>query len=396
MANIRKIEGKTGVSYQITVSTGYLSKGKQKRYYKTWSPAAGMTDRQIEKELQRQAVLFEEECRTGAVADSNIKFKAFGEQWFKEYAEAKLKARTVDGYHKQEQRVYTALGHLKIGDITTRMIQKFILNLGEDGINERTGGALSPKTIKNILSFVSSVFNYAVSQGMIHSNPCRGVTLPTIPQKERPCYSLEEAQQFLEHLEKEPIQWRVFFTLAIYGGFRRGELLGLEWKDIDFDTGVVTIQRTSLYTKEKGVFTDTPKTKGSMRSLKLPDDVIALLRQYKAVQATKQLRLGSQWVNSDRLFTGWNGKPMNPNSPQGWLHEFLDRVGMRQINIHSFRHLNATLLINGGTDIRTVSAALGHSQTSTTLNIYAHTFAAAQAAATDAVSSALKLKKEKA
>ncbi|WP_066455712.1 phage integrase central domain-containing protein [Anaerotruncus rubiinfantis] len=167
MANIRKIEGKTGVSYQITVSTGYLSKGKQKRYYKTWSPAAGMTDRQIEKELQRQAVLFEEECRTGAVADSNIKFKAFAEQWFKEYAEAKLKARTVDGYHKQEQRVYTALGHLKIGDITTRMIQKFILNLGEDGINERTGGALSPKTIKNILSFVSSVFNYAVSQGMI-------------------------------------------------------------------------------------------------------------------------------------------------------------------------------------------------------------------------------------
>ncbi|WP_368220735.1 tyrosine recombinase XerC [Anaerotruncus rubiinfantis] len=395
MANIRKIEGKTGVSYKITVSTGYLSKGKQKRYYKTWVPAAGMTDRQIEKELQRQAVLFEEKCHAGAVADSNIKFKAFSEQWFREYAEVKLKTRTIDLYHQFEARAYKALGHLRMNEISTRTVQLFISNLQEDGINERTQKALAPKTVKNYLSFISTIFDYAVSQGVARSNPCHGVTLPAMVKVERNVYTLEEAQQFLELLGHEPMQWRVFFTLAVYGGFRRGERFGFEWKDINFDTAVITVNRTSNYTPERGVFTDTPKTKGSQRSLMLPVGVMQLLKQYRAEQAAERLRLGSQWVNSDRLFTSWNGAAIHPSSAKNWLDRFCERTGMHKVNIHSFRHLNASLLINSGADVKTVSAVLGHAQTSTTLNIYAHTFAEAQAKAVGAVADALNLDKNK-
>lgn len=395
MANITKINGKKGVSYKITVSCGYDVKGNQKRYYMTWTPREGMTARQIEKELQRQAMHFEDDVTNGKVSESNIKFEAFAQQWFQEVAEQRLKTRTIDSYRRIAPRIYAALGHLRVNDITTRTVQKLINNLCEDGMNERTGGRLSAKSVKNYIAFVSSVFNYAVSQGVAPSNPCRGVSLPTTKQVERDCYTLEEAQQLLELLEHEPIHWRSFFTLAIYGGLRRGELFGLEWKDIDFETKVITIQRNSLYTPGKGTYTDTPKTARSQRFIKLSGEVIELLKEHRTAQNIERLKVGDRWRNSDRLFVGVEGQPMNPGSAQCWFNPFCERTGMRQINIHSFRHLNASLLINTGTDVRTVSAMLGHAQTSTTLNIYAHTFAEAQAQASEAVAERLSLGKNK-
>ena len=389
MATIQK----RGNSYRITVSYGYDARGKQIRHTKTWVPSPGMTKKQIEKELTRRSVLFEEECHQGKALNGNIKFEIFAKQWFTEYAELTLKSRTVSRYHQYEKRTYAAIGHLRVDKITSRTIQKFILNLSEDGVNKTTGGKLAPKTVKNYLSFISSIFQYAISQGMIKDNPCRQVTLPAAKPIERTCYTLEEAQYFLELLENEDIMWRCFFVLAIYGGFRRGELYGLEWKDINFDTGVITINRTSLYTKEKGIFTDTPKTKQSMRSLKLPLPVISLLKQYKFEQIEHRLSVGDQWIDTDRLFVNWQGVPLHPSSAQNWLNRFCKRTDIRKVNIHSFRHLNATLLINNGTDIKTVSSALGHAQVSTTLNIYAHTFAQAQAQATEAIAETLKLKK---
>lgn len=111
MATIQK----RGDSYKITVSCGYQPDGTQVRRTTTWTPQPAMTPRQIEKELQRQAVLFEEQCKAGTVADSNIKFQAFAEQWFREYAEVRLKKRTIDLYHQFEARTYKALGHLAHG-----------------------------------------------------------------------------------------------------------------------------------------------------------------------------------------------------------------------------------------------------------------------------------------
>ena len=117
----------------------------------------------------------------------------------------------------------------------------------------------------------------------------------------------------------------------------------------------MSIRRTSQYIKERGIYTDTTKTKGSLRSLKLPASVIDLLRQYKIEQSKERLKLGDQWVNTDRLFVAWNGYPLNPNTPLNWLNRFFKRTGMRRVNIHSFRHLNASLLITNGVDPRTVS-----------------------------------------
>ena len=349
-----------------------------------------MTDRQIEKELERQKVLFEESCN-GQTAGGNIKFEVFAKQWFKEYAEVKLRERTIARYRQLEARTYAALGHLRMDKITVRHVQKFIHNLGEEGINQTTGGRLAPKTIHHYLSFVSTIFSYAIEMQMVKNNPCEHVQLPKAEQKELDCYTLEEAQEFLNLLQKEPLKYQAFFTLAIYGGFRKGELLGLEWKDIDFSTGVISIRRSSLYTKGKATFTDTTKTKSSQRSLKIANEVLQVLKRYQSQQIFDRARLGDQWVDTDRLFTKWNGEPMHPNSPYTWLKRFCERTGQRFLGVHQFRHLNATLLINNRVDAKTVSASLGHTQVSTTLNIYAHTFQESQAKASEIISNALSL-----
>ncbi|MDF2631589.1 MAG: integrase family protein [Caproiciproducens sp.] len=382
---------KRGASYRITASCGYDVDGTQERPRTTWKPEAGMTEKQIEKELNRQAVLFEEECKKGFVTKS-LKFETFvKDEYFENYAPENLKARTIDSYQHMEQRVYAEIGHIKMDKIAPIHIQKFARQLIKGDAKHKP---LSPKSAKNYLAFISSVFAYATQMRVVKENPCRAVKIALKSRPEHDCYTLEEAQHFLDLLSKESLFYRVFFTLAIYGGFRRGELLGLEWKDINFDKNIISIQRESLYTKEKGIFTDTTKTKSSQRSLKLPAEVMALVKSYRAEQSMQRLKCGDQWIDVDRLFVSWNGSPLYPSAPYNWLDRFCKRTGMRKTKsaIHGFRHLNATLLITNHADVKTVSAALGHSQPSTTLNIYTHTFQVAQAEASEAIANALPLK----
>lgn len=383
---------KRGDSYRIVVSGGYDISGKQIKQQFTWKPKPGMSQKQIEKELERQKVLFEEKVKNEHFVTSSVKFETLAKEWLEQAElEGHLKVLTLKRLKQCQARTYQAIGHLPIGKISTMQIQKFINNLAEDGINLHTGGGLSSKTQKLYLNFISDVMNFAIRCNMISRNPCHGVQVIATKKKEREMYTVEEAQEFLNHLQNAPIKYRTFFILAIFSGFRRGELLGLEWKDIDFENCVITVRRTSLYAKEKGIFEGTPKTEGSYRCLKLPAKVMEALREYKQAQDEDIRKLGDRWHDTDRLFTTWDGLPMGPDSVRHWLEKFCKREELRYVNVHSFRHLNASMLIRNGVDVRTVSAALEHSQTSTTLNIYAHAFDEAQAKASEAIADALNL-----
>jgi len=386
MATIRK----RGNSYQIRVSCGYDTSGNQVEQSMTWKPDKNMTEKQIQKELNRQAVMFEQACANRQVTTA-MKFQDFAEQWFKEYAEIKLKTQTIRGYRWASKRTYKEIGHLRMDKITTRTIQRFVTHLTQEkrqNAKEEDATPLAPKSIKNCISFVSTVFDYAVKQQMITSNPCRNVTLPTIVQKERNVYTVEEIRQMLDFFETEKPEKRqyvLFFTMAIFTGLRRGELLGLEWKDFDFENHLVHVCRNSLWTKEKGMYTDTPKTKSSIRILKLPDGLIAELLEYKVWQESCKAELGDKWIETDRLFTKWNGEPMHNRSPYKFLEAFCKRHNMRFCNVHSFRHFNASVMILNGVDVKTVQTCLGHSAATTTMQIYLHSFQEAQARAMDSV-----------
>lgn len=377
-----------GNSYLIRVSCGYDSKGKQIIQSMTWKPDEKMTPKQVEKELNRQAVMFEEACMHGFQSKA-IKFVELAEEWFEEYAKPNLRNTTYERLLQLRKRIYGAIGHLRMDKITPRQIQFFVNSLAKDGANERTGKPLAPKTIRHNLSLISDVFSYAVRMGVVSDNPCTKVTIPKGEQKEKQIYTPAEVKRFLELLENEPLKYRVFFNLLIYSGFRRGEMLGLEWKDVDFENNIISVRRTSNYTGQRGIYTDTTKTKRSQRTLKFPQEIMDLLKVFKTQQDAEAERIGSKWVYTDRLFVKWNGEPMNNQTPYGWLNEFCKNNNLPFYGIHCFRHLFASLLVNQGVDIVTVSGALGHSAVSTTSNIYCHILQDAQAKVSEAVSNAL-------
>ncbi len=389
MATIRK----RGNSYQIRVSCGYDTSGNQVVQTMTWKPADGMNKKQIEKELQKQAILFEDKCMKGQVT-ANIKFQDFAEQWFEEYAKVNLRPTSYARMKQLTKRVYPAIGHKRLDKITARDIQKFITDMLTNGRNLNNGKPLSRKTAVHHLSFISDVFSYAVRMGMLCDNPCRRVFVPKQEQEEKQIYTIEQVKILYENLKSEPMKYQVYLLLSIYSGYRRSEMLGLEWKDIDFEHDLIHVRRTSQYTSEKGIYTDTTKTRKSKRVSKMPASIMNLLRQFKADQNEEARRLGTKWEDYDRLFTKWNGAPMNPQTPFEWLKGYCERIGIPFRNIHSLRHLHASLLIFEGVDVVAVSEDMGHSVVGTTLNLYSHMFQEAKARNCDAISNALSFTNE--
>ena len=390
MATIRRRPNGT---YEIKVSCGYGVDGKQRNQYKSYKPEPGMTKRQIEKEMQRQAILFEEDCKRGQITAA-VKFETFAEQWFEEYAKVNLRPTSYARMKQLTKRVYPAIGHKRLDKITARDIQKFVTDMLVNGKNMNTGKPLSRKTAVHHLSFISDVFSYAVRMGMLCDNPCRRVFVPKQEQEEKQIYTIEQVKILYENLKSEPMKYQAYLLLSIYSGYRRSEMLGLEWKDIDFEHDLIHVRRTSQYTSEKGIYTDTTKTRKSKRVSKMPASIMNLLRQFKADQNEEARRLGTKWEDYDRLFTKWNGAPMNPQTPFEWLKGYCERIGIPFRNIHSLRHLHASLLIFEGVDVVAVSEDMGHSVVGTTLNLYSHMFQEAKARNCDAISNALSFTNE--
>ena len=385
MANITKRKN----SYSIRVSCGYDVNGKQIFQCMTWTPEPGMTAKQIKKELDRQAVLFEEKCKDG-YQNTTIKFQVFAEEWLEDYAKHNLRNTTYEEALKLRDRIFGAIGHMRMDKLTTRQIQAFINTLSKEGANLITGKPLSAKTVRHDLNFISDVFKYGIRMGIVSNNPCRNVCLPKIEHKEKQIYTVEEVNKFLTLLAHEPLKYRAFFNLAVYSGFRRGELLGLEWKDVDFENNIISVRRTSCYTKSKGVYTDTTKTRKSQRTMKFPQEIMDLLKQLREEQDGEALKMGDHWVDTDRLFTKDNGEAQHPNTTYTWLKRFCEKNELPFYGLHTFRHLFASCLVNEGVDIVSVSGALGHSTVSTTSNIYCHFLDTSRARVSEAISNALK------
>lgn len=262
-----------------------------------------------------------------------------------------------------------------------------------------TGKALSNKTILNYHRLISSVLETAVKWQIIFSNPCKRVDAPKAERKEARYLDEKQSMEILQALSDEPLKYRVLFTLLLYSGMRRGEICGLSWQDIDFKSGIIDINKSSLYLPGKGIFDDKTKNASSMRSIKIPSFVIELLQELRKEQIQEIMKQGTAWQGSisasAKVFTRADGKPIHPCSVTDWFEKFLKRHNLPDVCVHSLRHTNATLMIASGVDLRTVSKRLGHAQMTTTANIYTHAIRTADERASQVLDDILTVKEYK-
>lgn len=371
------IEKRGKNSYRLTVSEGFDLNGRPMIHRKTIHGA--------KKEAEVELAKFVTEVQNGLVIDGkSLKFSEFVDVWKRDYGSKELAPTTYKRYCRMlETRILPYFGHFYINKIRPTDIMKFYdllekdtqLVRKKDNNGSKTKKPLSGKTILEHHRLLRAMLHRAVYWQLIVSNPAERVQPPKAKKPKRKSYDDEQTKILLENLEKltvEDTKYKVAIILTIFTGVRLGELMGLEWQDVDFRNGIISINRSSQYLSDMGVFTKVPKIESSIREIAIPEFIISLLEEYKLWYEEQKSLYGELWTNSDRLFVQADGKPMHPSSISKWFVKYVGTIGLPVINFHGLRHTNASLLVAQNVDIAVVSARLGHAQISTTLDFYVH------------------------
>lgn len=439
MASIEPRINKNGVitSYRIEVLLGEDSQGRKIRERISYRPEA-KTPKKAEKEVLKFALDWEKEVKNGsAFIDGNkTTFSELVSLWEKNslnpnVLKGSLTQSVKEGYiNTLNYHVIPEIGHMKLNSITSEHIDKIVNRLLEEGKR--------PSTIRNVFGCVRSCFNYAVRKKKVFENPClRCEPLPEIKNDHKyNVFNEDQVERFLkdaltreyefevkreshrpysyiEHTEVS-LQFRTYFTLAVFGGFRRGEMVGLNWEDIDSEQRTITIRRSVSLSKEKGnhvQYIKDPKTEAGKRTVKVPEICFKLLSEWEKEQRQICLQLGTAWdghrgrdFQKNPVFIQTDtGKRMNVQTPTAKFRKILKaynqavtKEGHEEdclpiIRLHELRHTCATHLLANGVDIETVSQRIGHSKASFTLDVYGHALPEKDDTASDVLEKIFKM-----
>jgi integrase len=371
------IEKRGKNSYRLVCYNGFDLNGNSIRHTKTIHGS--------KKDAKIELAKFVADVQNGMVVEGKaLKFSEFTEIWKRDYGSKELAPSTYKRYIRMlETRILPYFGHFYVNKIKPTDIMLFYDQLSRDTQLIRKKGNNGAKTIKPLSSktilehhrLLRAMLHRAVYWQMIVSNPAERVQPPKTMKPKRKYYDDDQSKILLSNLMQlgeNQIKYKVAIILTIFTGFRLGELMGLEWDDINFNDGIVSVNRSSQYLSDKGVFTKTPKTESSIRDVAIPEFVISLLEEYKLWYEEQKSLYGDLWTNSNRLFVQADGKPMHPSTISKWFVKYVGQIGLPVINFHGLRHTNASLLVAQNIDIAVISARLGHAQISTTLDFYVH------------------------
>ena len=292
------------------------------------------------------------------------------EVWFNDYAMLKVRPsshQTYRGYLDHHIKPY--IGNIPLTKLSSLDLQRLYKKLLSDGRVDRIESkkqpkGLSAKTVRNIHQIISSALKLAVEQKLIACNPAEGCALPKAERKEMQTLPVGQLTSFLREAKDSGVFALYYIDLTT--GLRRGELLGLKWSDIDLEKGDLRVRRQ--IGRIDGKIIEMPlKTKNAYRTLPLSADAIDVLMQQRRKTGN------SEWV-----FPSPTGGPMSPDSVLHMLHRVLKRAGLPKVRFHDLRHTFATLALQNGVDIKTVSGMLGHFSAGFTLDTYAHVTTAAK------------------
>ena len=402
MASIaqNKKDGKI-VSYKFRACVGRDEFGKQIFRCSTWKVPDGMTPSRAEKAAQKAAAEWERQAkdeykkdvlnpkriREREIARQHTEFSEFAlNQWFPICVDdGDHKHTTVDFYRHTTKRVAEYFKGKAIQSITPLDIQKFLIYLRTE-YRTKQGKPVSDKTVRHSYCVLVLIFGFAEEQELLQKNPMDKVDCPKLAKKKVDAFSADEARAFLDLLPNCDIDFRCMMYLLLTTGLRRGELMGLQWRDLDFQNLTLDVNRNITYSPERGNVIDTPKTENSVRTIPLLPFVAAQLSEYRT-QEHPQSRETAFVFPSDR----GDNIPRTPNAVTHRVKRFMKANNLPDMSPHDLRHSCATLLLDNWADIKSVQEILGHTNASTTLNFYVRSDIGRMKTATDKFATAFGL-----
>ena len=368
---------KRGNTYQIIVSLGLDVNGKKIRKTTTFKPPENVTPRKADKLANDFAVEYEKKCKGMTSLKENMRFADMAEWFIENYAKNELKEITAYNYESQiKNHLLPELGNIKLKDFTPAKITAFFKTR-----------KYSPATCRKVYVILQSIFARAVEQGFIKETPCtKAVILPKAkqPKEKKPFLNEHQAKDLLKMVE-DNTQFNRIIKVLLYTGMRSGECLGLRWQDIDFENRTIHIENTLTDVGGKH-WLQPPKTKTSNRYIALSDVLADIFKEQKKHNEEKISNLGKDYSYPEMVFTTDKGNYVDRSGLNTQFRRFVKDTDFDFITLHSLRHCNATLLINSGIDLKIVSELLGHSDVSTTANVYADVLDSAKAKVADLIS----------
>lgn len=302
----------------------------------------------------------------GALADADragATLRAFLHRWL-EAIRANVRPSTWQRYaHSVHHDLVPALGRTRLTALRPEAVQKLYA--------DKLTSGLAPRSVHHIHTILHTALRQAVKWGYVSHNVTEAVDPPAVPRYEMHFLTPEQVATLFDASRGDRLE--ALWTVAVFTGCREGELLGMEWEDIDWEAGTVFVRRTLVGTKGSVPAFAEPKTARGRRVIPLPEEAVTALRAHRARQNAERLALGPDYADYGLIFPTHLGTPLRARNVVRDFKALLSRAGLPpEVRVHDLRHTAAALLLSEGTDVATAAAILGHAQPSTTLNVYGH------------------------
>ena len=352
------------IGWRASITIGTDDKGKLIRKQFT-----GKTQQDVKYKLQE----YKKQMLMVVLNEDKLTVSDWFYSWLFDYRKQDLKPKSFQRYHGIYKNYIenTDFGNIKLNDLRTTHLQRHYKKLLDNGV--------TPTTIRQINTNLKTCLNEAERQGYIQKNWCKLVTLPKKEDnKEVKVLTKQEQEKFLEAIKGHELE--LLYIVALGTGLRIGEILGLKWSDIDFKNNELhvnrSLQKAAIYEDDKIVRYEvqetTPKTKNSLRTIPVPQNIIKKLIAHKKEQNELILLLQEEYDNKNYVFCNKLGKPIEDKRPGRNLKTILTSISIEPIKFHALRHTYATRLFEAGIPPKTVQHLMGHSDIETTMNIYTH------------------------
>ena len=322
----------------------------------------GKTQAEVKEKL---AKAIEESKKLDIVRSDEYTVAEWLRLWYELYAKPNIRPTTADNYHRGiESHVIPRIGEIKLKKLTSRDIQKMYKDLQENGrlrkSQKREKPGLSNSTVRGIHMMLHNALDRAVKERLILRNPTEDCIIPKIQKQEMKILHPEDMKAYLEAADKRGVL--PMFYLELVTGIRKGELTALLWSDLDEERRTVSVSKQAVEDRNRNVTISRPKTENSVRKISIPQSAVELLRQ------EHKNHPDNPWMfPSPRT-----GEMYHPDSIAKLHEKILRDTGLEHIRFHDLRHTFATMALQNGVDVKTVSSMLGHYDAGFTLRTYTH------------------------